>query len=68
MCLVRRRDVTADPLEREKFARNNPCFAKTQTVDYGNLTVEQLTHEQLLAIAAGGSPDTVMKALPPPRK
>ena len=39
-----------------------------QTVDYGNLTVEQMTDAQLRAIAAGGSPDTVMKALPPPRK
>ena len=42
-----------------------------QMVDYGNnLTVEQLTDEQLLVIAAGGLPDKDMmrKALPPPRK
>jgi hypothetical protein len=41
-----------------------------QMVDYGNLTVNQLSDEQLLEIAAGGltERDCEPKALPAPRK
>jgi hypothetical protein len=41
-----------------------------QAVDYGNLTVHQLTDEQLLAIAADGLSESELrvKALPAPHK
>jgi hypothetical protein len=38
-----------------------------QAVDYGEVSAEQLTDAQLLAIAAGAPPEEVLKALPPPR-
>ena len=39
-----------------------------QAIDYGEVSVEQLTDAQLNAIAAGGLIERELPALPPPRK